>query len=152
MPNDSTPVPHYPQSSPGACLPACARMVLATLDDTYTEAALAQALDSYSFGTPASRVTRLQQLGYEVTYGTGTLADRGHHLAAGSFPIVFVAAEFLPWADFAGFHAVVLTALTESDVWVMDPALDSGPTAMTIDAFLITWEEYDCRLAVITKG
>jgi ABC-type bacteriocin/lantibiotic exporter with double-glycine peptidase domain len=151
MPNDSMPVPHYPQSSPGACLPACARMVLAALGDIHTEATLAQAMDSYSFGTPASRVTRLQRLGYRVTYGTGTLADLGQYLTAGNFPIVFVAAEFLPWADFTGFHALVLTALTETDVWVMDPALDSGPTAMTIDAFLLTWEEFDCRLAVITK-
>jgi hypothetical protein len=121
MLNDSMPVPHYPQSSPGACLTACARMVLATLGDTHTEAALAQAMDSCSFGKPASRVTRLQRLGYQVTYGTGTLADLGHHLAAGSFQIVFVAAEFLPWVKFAGFHALVLTALTETDAWVMDP-------------------------------
>jgi hypothetical protein len=46
MPNVSMPVLHYPQSTPDACLPACARMVLAALDDTRTEAALAQAMDS----------------------------------------------------------------------------------------------------------
>ncbi len=150
MPKGSTPVPHYPQSKPGACLPACVRMVLAALGHTYTEAELARAMDSYSFGTPASRVTRLQKLGHPVTYGTCTLAELNNYLAQGDFPIVFVDANFLPWADFTGFHALVLVALTETSVWVMDPALDNGPTEMTIDAFLLTWEEFDSRLAIIT--
>jgi ABC-type bacteriocin/lantibiotic exporter with double-glycine peptidase domain len=150
MPSDSMPVPHYPQSSPGACLPACARMVLAALGHSYTEQELAQAMASYSFGTPASRVTRLQKLGHRITYGTSTLSELGNYLVQGYFPIVFVDADFLPWADFTGFHALVLVALTEASVWVMDPSLDNGPTEMTIDAFLLTWEEFDSRLAVIT--
>lgn len=53
MPAASTPVPHYRQSSPGACLPACARMVLAALGDERTEAQLATVLGSYEFGTPS---------------------------------------------------------------------------------------------------
>jgi hypothetical protein len=63
---------------------------------------------------------------------------------------VFVAADFLPWADFSGFHALVLVGITDSEVSVMDPALEEGPTPMTIDAFLLTWEEFDCRVAVIS--
>lgn len=51
MPAGSTLVPHYKQSNPGACLPACVRMVLAALGDEYTEAHLAAALGSYEFGT-----------------------------------------------------------------------------------------------------
>ena len=151
MPNDSTLVPpHYPQSNEGACLPACARMVLAALGHTYTETELAQAMDSYSFGTPASRITRLQRLGYKVTYGTVSLADLRRYLAEGHFPIVFVAADFLPWADFSGFHALVLVNVTDTEVSVMDPSLTSGPTKMTIGAYLLTWEEFDSRMAVIS--
>lgn len=46
MPTASTPVPHYRQSNPGACLPACVRMVLAALGDERTEAELASVLGS----------------------------------------------------------------------------------------------------------
>ena len=150
MPKDSMRVPHYRQSNPGACLPACARMVLAALGHTHTEAELAQAMGSYSFGTPAGRVTRLRELGYQVVYGTATLDELRSHLAGGHFPIVFVAADFLPWADFSGFHALVLVATTDTEVLVMDPSLEEGPTSMTIDAFLLTWEEFDSRVAVIS--
>ena len=44
MPAASTLVPHYRQSNPGACLPACARMVLAALGEERTEAQLATVL------------------------------------------------------------------------------------------------------------
>ncbi|MFZ0545914.1 MAG: C39 family peptidase [Candidatus Promineifilaceae bacterium] len=151
MPKDSMPVlPHYPQSNLGACLPACARMVLAALGHSHTETELARAMGSYSFGTPASRVTGLQRLGYQVRYGTATVDELRHYLAAGYFPIVFVAADFLPWADFSGFHALVLVSATETEVTVMDPSLTDGPTPMTIDEFLLTWEEFDRRMAVIS--
>ena len=152
MPKDSMPaLPHYPQSSDGACLPACARMVLATLGHNHTETELAQAMGSYSFGTPSSHITRLQRLGYQVLYATATLDELRRYLAAGHFPIVFVAADFLPWADFSGFHALVLVTVSDIEVSVMDPSLASGPTPMTIDAFLLTWEEFDSRMAVITE-
>lgn len=58
MPAVSTPVPHYQQRSPGSCLPACARMVLAALGDDRSEAQLAVTMGSYEFGTPASWVKR----------------------------------------------------------------------------------------------
>lgn len=143
-------LPHYPQSSDGACLPACARMVLAALGNSHTEKELASVMGSYSFGTPASRITRLQRLGYQVTYGMGTVVDLRRYLAAGHFPIVYVAADFLPWGDFSGFHALVLASITDSEVSVMDPSLTDGPTTMTLDAFLLTWEEFDNRVAVIS--
>lgn len=149
MLSDSTPAPHYPQSKPGACLPACARMALAALGRKHTEAELAQIMGSYSFGTPARRVTRLRRLGYQITYGTATLDELRRYLATGYFPIVFVAADFLPWAEFSGFHALTLVAITDTEALVMDPALDSGPTPMTVDEFLLGWEEFDNRFAVI---
>ena len=74
MPAASTPVPHYKQSSPGACLPTCVRMILAAFGDRRTEAELAVILESYEFGTPANRVTRLEKLGYHVI-----VAESGEH-------------------------------------------------------------------------
>ena len=68
----------------------------------------------------------------------------------GLFPIVFARADMLPWADL-GFHALVLTEITPTDVALLDPALDTGPTHLTLDGFLMAWEEFDCLAAVIGK-
>jgi ABC-type bacteriocin/lantibiotic exporter with double-glycine peptidase domain len=151
MPAGSTPVPHYKQSNPGACLPACVRMVLAALGDEYTEAQIAAALGSYEFGTPASRVTRLTELGYRVQYRPSSLEELDTHLKRHILPIVFVRADLLPWADFGGFHALVLVQITATDVTLFDPALEEGPTSLSTDGFLMAWEEFDCLAAVITK-
>ncbi len=151
MPADSTPAPHYKQSNPGACLPACARMVLATFGDKRTEAELAVILGSYEFGTPANRVTRLEKLGYRVKYGAFTLAELRNYLEQASHLIVFVSANFLPWADFDGFHALVLTEITSTGVMLLDPALDSGPTQLSTDGFLLAWLEFDYLAAVISR-
>ncbi|MCP4424392.1 MAG: hypothetical protein GY803_07875 [Chloroflexi bacterium] len=152
-------------------MPACARMVLATLGRhyRYSEAELAQTMGSYSFGTPASRITQLRSLGFHVRYGSMMLAELREELhqetlphAAmtsielqealhqGTPPIVFVLADFLPWADFTGFHALVLAGMTDTHVWLHDPALEDGPTQLSIDGFLLAWEEFDRKAAVIT--
>ena len=59
MPTALLPIPHHKQSQSGACLPACARMVLGYLGHDVTETHLAQVMGSYWYGTPASRVRRL---------------------------------------------------------------------------------------------
>jgi hypothetical protein len=126
-------------------------MVLASLGDEYSEAKLAKAMGSFEFGTPASRVTRLDKLGYQVKFGPSSLKELQTCLEQGLFPIVFVYADFLPWADFEGFHALVLAEVTTTDVALLDPALDNGPTQLSIDGFLLAWEEFDSLAAVISK-
>lgn len=108
MPGDSTPVRHYRQSKPGACLPACVKMVLAALNDDRSEERIAARLGSYEFGTPASRITRLRKWGYRVEFGPATIDDLRAQLEQGWHPIIFVRADFLPWTDFSGFHALVV--------------------------------------------
>ncbi len=150
MPADFTPVPHYRQSQPGACLPACVRMVMTGLGDERSEREWAVALDSFRFGTPSSRVKRLAKLGYRVQYGESSLEDLQSYLAHQIFPIVFVSANMLDWADFHGFHALVLVEVTEIDVALHDPALEGGAMRLSIDGFLMAWEEFD-RLAAIIE-
>lgn len=151
MPEDSTMVRHYRQSKPGACLQACAKMVLAVLGDDFSEEQLTAQLGSYEFGMPASRVTRLCRWGYRVEFGPATIADLQTQLELGWHPIVFVRADFLPWADFGGSHALVVGEVTENTVYVFDPALDDGPTTLSLDELLLAWEEFDCLSAVISK-
>ncbi len=124
-------------------------MVLAALGRHYSEAELAPTMGSYPFGTPASRVTRLQSLGVHVRYAAMTAAELREALHQGALPIVFVLADFLPWTDFTGFHALVLMDMSDSHVWLHDPPLDDGPTELSIDGFLLAWEEFDRKAAVI---
>ena len=151
MPAGSTPVQHYQQSNPGACLPASVRMTLAALGDERPEAECATILDSYEFGTPASRVLRLAELGYQVSYGPSSLDILQAELAQGRFVITFVRADLLPWADFGGFHALVMVEIVDDKVALHDPALDDGPRWLSVDGFMIAWQEFDCLAAIISS-
>lgn len=126
-------------------------MVLAALGDKHTEAELVTAMDSYDFGTPASHVKRLSNLGYKVQYSSFSLGQLGHCLKRGLSPIVFVKADELPWANFSGFHTLVLVKITKNEVMLHDPTLKDGPCCLAIDVFMLAWEEFDCLAAVISR-
>lgn len=151
MPADSTPVQHCQQSRAGACLPACARMVLAALGEEFSEAQLAAVMGSYEFGPPASGITRLRRLGYQVEMGPASLDELRWHLERGRYPIIFVRAAFLSWADFGGLHAMVVGGMTATHAYVFDPALDSGPTPLSLDGLSLAWEEFDRLMAVVSR-
>lgn len=127
-------------------------MVLAGLGDFRTEENLSKVLVSYEFGTPASNILRLSQLGYHVTYGAISWETLVAIVEDGHCPIAFVDAEFLPWANFAGYHAVVVMQIDEHDVALLDPAVTIAPKFIPIDGFLAAWEEFDRRTAIIRKG
>ena len=103
MPSASTPVPHYQQASPGSGLLACVRMVAATFGHQLTEQEIGQVMGSYGFGTPAGHLSRLRRFGYRVEHGQMELSHLRQALDAGQIPILFVAAEHLPWTNFTGF-------------------------------------------------
>jgi hypothetical protein len=126
-------------------------MVLAALGSERAEKDIAHILRSYEFGTPASRVTHLAEWGYQVQFGPSSLEDPQPYIERGLFPIVFVRADLLPWADFAGFHAVVLVEITATDVALHDLVLDTGPTWLSKDGFFLAWEEFDCLAAIISR-
>jgi ABC-type bacteriocin/lantibiotic exporter with double-glycine peptidase domain len=126
-------------------------MVLAALGDVRNEHAIANVLGSYPFGTPASRVTRLAQWAYQVQFGAFSIDELRDAVQQHHSPIVFVRADVLPWADFGGFHAVVLVEITTDAVLLLDPALETGPTRLAMDYFLLAWEEFDHLTAIISK-
>lgn len=151
MPGGSLQVPHFRQSNPGACLPACARMALAAFGANLDESRLAEILGSYEFGTPASRITRLNTLGYKVEYKPSSLDELRQQLDIDRAAIAFVRAEFLPWADFDGLHAVVIVTIDDEHVTLHDPAQESGSTQISINGFLLAWEEFDSMAAIIWR-
>lgn len=125
-------------------------MVLATFDDHRSEQELSLLLESFDFGTPAFHVYKLTQIGYTIQYQTFTFPQVAAYLSRGLHPIVFVDASMLPWADFDGFHALVLVEVTAQDVAVHDPTQTEGPSRLLIDGFLAAWKEFDDKAAIIS--
>jgi len=152
MLSDWLPVPHCKQSRDGACLPACARMVLLYLGLEVSEKRLARLLGTRSFGTPAGNLMRLTRLGLRVTFAPLSETSLRRHLQNGIPCIVLVQTEALPHWDCETYHAVVLVGLTEDTVYLNDPDADTAPQAASLQAFLLAWSEFDNLAAVITKG
>jgi hypothetical protein len=127
-------------------------MVLATFRDYRSEQELSRVLASRDFGTPASNIRHLISLGYTVDYRSFSWEELQAVLQLAYSPIVFVDASFLPWADFTGFHAILLIGATNDEVILLDPASDTGPVSLAVDGFLAAWEEFDRKAAVIGRG
>lgn len=151
MPSDWLPVPHHRQSSVGACLPACARMVLNYLGLDVEETRLARLLRSRPFGTPAYHIRLLETLGVSVTFGPMSLPGLRAHLQDGVPCIVFLQTGELPEWEFSAYHAVVVVGLTEDTVYLHDPALEDAPRAAPLDDFMLAWSEFDYECAVVTR-
>jgi ABC-type bacteriocin/lantibiotic exporter with double-glycine peptidase domain len=127
-------------------------MVLGYLGDDVTEAHLAQVMGSYWYGTPARRVRRLSSLGYQVTYEQTNLDQLRVYLDRQVPCIVFVRTVGLPYWDEDVPHAVVLAGIENTAVYLHDPAMDSGPTIVDLEAFLLAWSEMAYYCATIERG
>lgn len=150
MLTDWLPVPHHKQSHAGACLQACARMVLGFLGRDLSEARLSRLLDARPFGTPARHIRRLESLGLSVTYGPTNLTHLRTLLLNETPPIVFLQAGQLPYWDENCFHAVVVVGLTADTVYLNDPAFDQAPQSAPLDDFILAWSDFDYLHATIT--
>lgn len=113
MPTVLLPVPHIPQTTDGTCLEACASMVLAYLQNPVPENQICQLFESTGFGTPASRILRLQKWGFHVEYGTTNLQELRNWLKQGVPPIAFVHTRFLDYWTESTPHAVVVIGMDE---------------------------------------
>ncbi|MCE7982078.1 MAG: hypothetical protein DYG89_12860 [Caldilinea sp. CFX5] len=141
---------HYQQAHPGHCLPACAKMVLAKLGKEYTEARLNKVLGTNDAGTPSSASTKLIQLGFSVTYTALSTRELSLVLAEGIPVIIFIQTMFYEHWETDTPHAVVVVGMEPGQrFWIHDPDLPTGPTAVSWNGLLATWQEFDFYGAVI---
>lgn len=152
MPKDYLSVPHHRQSHDGACLPACALMVLSYFGFDVTEAQLAQLMRTRSIGTPARNVRYLHTLGVNTNFGPTTLSQLHENLLNDLPSIVFVSTDALPYHDEAGFHAVVVVGLTEETIYLDDPASEIAPQIIPIEHFMLAWSDFDYLHATISSA
>lgn len=126
-------------------------MVLLALGDDASEDQLVQQFDTEWYGTPASRIRRLTQRGYRVTYEQTTLEQLQRYLHQQSPVIIFLRTGSLPgWREDVA-HAVILVGLTSEMAIIHDPVRDIGPDEIGLDALLLAWSEMDYYCATITR-
>ena len=145
-------LPHKAQKGDGYCLPACVQMVLAYLGISRSQESIGQELGlNPPFGVRHSNINKLASSKIKVTYEAGTLEDIHGWLDQNAPAIVFVqAGELLPWLGHHFQHAVVVVGIDGQTVYVMDPALDAGPTPIDEQAFMLAWSGMDYYYATLT--
>jgi ABC-type bacteriocin/lantibiotic exporter with double-glycine peptidase domain len=144
---------HSQQKYLGYCLPACAEMALNYLEISQSQEALAKKMNTtLNVGTLRSNIKKLASRHINVTYSEGTLADIRSWLDQEIPVIVFVEANELPvWRGQDFKHAVVVVSLDDKTIYLMDPALESGPTPTPLDDFQLAWDEMDNYYATLTR-
>jgi ABC-type bacteriocin/lantibiotic exporter with double-glycine peptidase domain len=127
----------YRQEKDYSCVPACLRMVLATLGLELTESELRKRCDCTPFGTEALKaVDAVRALGFEQTIkSTLSITELEQQLKLGLLPIAFV--NLLPIDGVKVSHAVVVTAVDLGQVIVCDPLY--GERALPRSTFDAAW-------------
>ena len=145
-------IPFAAQLEDGYCLPACATMVLAALGMKVSQRDVAKRLATGAAGTPFSRLHRLAGPNIRVEVGTNGTLDRLFAEVQGNRPVVAaVHAGWLPHAEIASPHAVVVIDASDTAVTILDPAGNSEPIDVPIDAWVAAWVEMDCVYAIIAR-
>jgi len=143
-------VPHYQQSTPYTCLPACVRMVLAFRGHYHTEAELAQAFNTVPLlGTlPENVASSLEGMGYHALWFENAALDRMRALLDHGWPIItLLRAADLPHGT-AGLHAVVVIGLVGGEITFLDPA-QTYKTTMKESDFVQAWSKLDHQGIVV---
>lgn len=134
-------------------MPACARMILASLGIHRAEKEIGDILGTQDYGTPSYGITRLTALDVKVDYREWSTSQLFAELEAGHPVIVFVRTGFLDyWTTDVAHAAVVVIAVENERFWIHDPALASGPTSVLWDGLLAAWAEFGYLGATITKS
>ena len=142
-------VPHIRQANPGWCLPACVAMVAAYWQQPLLQDDIARWLGTSGVGTPSSRIRALRQYGFEVTYGTGSLAELRTWLSRDIPCIIFVRTGELPYWRVDTPHAVVVAGLDADSATLFDPDLESAPVFVSIGDLMLAWSHSDYAVAAL---
>jgi ABC-type bacteriocin/lantibiotic exporter with double-glycine peptidase domain len=146
-------VSHFRQITDGYCLAACAQMALDYLGLPVAQEELARRLGVRPYiGAPSSRLLNLRSAALDVVHTDGSLYELLAWLEAGMPVIVFVQVDQLPYWHGQHFqHALLLTGSDAECLYLLDPAADAAPIAVSHGDFLLAWDEMECVYAVISK-
>lgn len=130
-------LPFYKQETRYSCVPACLRMVLASLGLDLSETELRTGCDCTPFGTDAlNAVDAARRLGFPKTAKyTLSLDELESLIASGHYPIVFV--NLGPIDGLDDEHALVVTEVSHTSISVHDPL--QGERILPHDTFSAAW-------------
>ncbi len=132
--------PHHQQELDYSCLPACVRMVLAFYGSHHTERKLRQLFKTRHGGTsPANVLLHLPTLGFTANFPEASLSYLKAQIQTERPCIVHVWTPPLPHWNTEAIHALVISDITQEQIHAHDPILESGPTTITLSAFLHAW-------------
>lgn len=143
-------VPHIQQANSGWCLPACVAMVSAYLEQPLLQDDVARWLGTRGVGTPSSNIQRLARQGFEVFYGTGSLAAVQQWLDQQLAPILFVrTGDLRPHWQIDTPHAIVVAGLEAENAVLFDPGLLFAPALVLTGDLMLAWAHTDYAYAVV---
>ena len=154
MLNGCTGVPHRRQEQLWSCLPACVRMVLASLGDERSEAEIARQILTTEIGTQFEDLIELERWGYKVRIDAGTFGALEAQTASNTPVIVSVHTSHLPhfplppWSP----HAVVVLNTTRAAVTIHDPEMLTPSINVRRKNFERAWARRGYRMATIGRS
>lgn len=144
-------VPHLQQPKDGWCLPACAAMATAYLQQPLLQEDIALWLETDDhIGTPFRRLQRLARRGFEVSLIIpGSLAAARSWLNQQIPPIILVSTQELSYWSGNFQHTVILAGETQKTVHLFDPGIETAPVTIPTAELLLAWSHFDFSFAII---
>lgn len=128
-------------------------MALAYLGILRSQEELARTLDIFEdFGVPASHLLRLRSRHIRIEFETeGNVGDLYSWLTRQIPVIAFINTSSLTyWQGQVTQHAVLLVGMDKQTIYLLDPAKTQKVVKVSIDEFLLAWDEMEFAFAVIT--
>jgi ABC-type bacteriocin/lantibiotic exporter with double-glycine peptidase domain len=126
--------PHFFQIHPSSCVPACLKMVLASLDFEISELELRDLCECDETGTQRSKaINAIEKLGF-IGYEANLEIEELEEIISNDLtPITFL--KFDPKVNYS--HAVVVYKISSENIFVLDPAI--GEREFDINLFVESW-------------
>ena len=147
-------VPYSRQQSDGYCLPACAQMALAHLGISRSQQELGRVMGMIAgFGVPASHILHLRSPQVQVEYHTEGSLEHLRLWLMRQVPVIACVqtSELAYWQGHIAQHAILLVGIDEQHVYLLDPAQNPAVISVSIDEFLLAWDEMEFAYSVIAK-
>jgi ABC-type bacteriocin/lantibiotic exporter with double-glycine peptidase domain len=126
--------PFFPQAYPFSCVPACLRMVLASLDSEKSEAEIRSFCDCDETGTsPLNAILAVIEFGFDAYQANLVFEELEDLVSQNITPIVFTkVAENVNYS-----HAIVIYKISGKKVFAIDPEI--GERKIDTNQFIEIW-------------
>lgn len=126
--------PFFSQAYPFSCVPACLRMVLASLDFEKSEAEIRSFCDCDETGTSSSKaVEAVIKFGFDAYRANLTFEELEDLVSQNLTPIVFT--KFTESVNYS--HAIVIYKISKEKIYTVDPQI--GEIKYDKNQFIEMW-------------